>query len=218
MSVSRRLFLDYLASRDHVFYRRVDLDWSEVVAECETCYRSHPEYSWDLVHDDRTEFWNEGETAFRDGFRRHREWGYVAENTQNWKTTCKQPQLHLSWEPALRAQLPFVDCVSVPTLLTPGNVMPWHPDGFWFYKSRYPAESQFVVRCITFLRDWDVGHFLQVRQSVITHWRAGDTFFWHPDHWHLAANAGIANRWTCNVTGLLSPEVDIELDITTTPV
>ena len=60
-----------------------------------------------------------------------------------------------------------------------------------------------IIRFVVFMKDWDIGHVLQSENSIISHWKAGDTIVWHPGKFHLSANIGISSKWTFNITGIL---------------
>jgi hypothetical protein len=214
VSVSRKNFLDYLLTVDYIKYTTIKDDWSSIIAECEAVSQANPDYKWPLVYQDgEMDRWGEGGKLLDESFQKNKDWGYLPSNTMSWKTTCKKPQLHMSWENRISSQLPFEpDCVVTPTLMTPGNVMPWHQDGFYYFKNNTSSELfQYVIRCLIFLKDWETGHYLQVEDSVIHHWKAGDVLFWHPDRWHVVANVGYTNRWTCNITGILTETIDYQI-------
>jgi hypothetical protein len=114
----------------------------------------------------------------------------------------------MSWEENVAKQLPLLNLISLPTLQTPGNVLPWHQDKFFNFKRNYPNDIKFIVRFTIFMKDWQIGHVLQAGNSIISHWRAGDCVIWYPDRWHLSANIGINNKWTNNITGILTEEIN----------
>ena len=213
MSVSRKDFLNYLATVDYVRLMTIDHDWSSIIEECEAVYHQHPDYVWSLVYEDEAfDTWSTGQ-QLNQSLEQCKRWGYLPSNTINWKTTCKQPQLHMSWERDLVGALPFEEnCVITPTMIPPGNTMPWHVDTYSYFKNQCGAErQQFVARILIFLKDWETGHYLQCGDSVIHHWQAGEVLIWHPDRPHVAANVGYTNRWTCNITGILQETIDFDI-------
>jgi hypothetical protein len=208
VSVSRKKFLDYLETVDYVKVGKVKLDSALVIAECEETAKNNPGYWWSLVVDENNfEEWNGLGKDLRKTLQTNKDYGYTSDNTRSWKTTCNKPQIHMSWEKGLIAQIPLLDKINTPTLQKPGNVMPWHQDRFYYFKQTH-ADSEFVARFLVFLKDWELGHVLQAGNSIISHWSAGDIITWHPTRMHLSANIGITNKWTNNLTGILPQQID----------
>jgi hypothetical protein len=87
--------------------------------------------------------------------------------------------------------------------------MPWHIDNFHFWKRNYPT-SEHIIRFIVFQEDWKHGQIIQAGSSIISHWQAGDAVTWHPTRWHLSTNAGVENKWTTAVTGILLEEFEVD--------
>lgn len=211
MSVSRKNFLDYLSTVDFVRFSNINDDWNSIEQECEQCATDHPDYSWTLVVDDQFRAWGNNGQLLADNLDLNRQYGYTSANTHSWKTTCKEPQLHMSWESRIVAQLPLSHAVNTPTLQHPGQVTPWHRDRHYYYKKTHPGMEDYVVRFLMFLKDWQIGHIVQAGNSVITHWKAGDVILWHPMRLHLSGNIGINNKWTNNITGILNEEIDFKI-------
>jgi len=86
----------------------------------------------------------------------------------------------------------------------PGNTNPWHFDTYQGAVEKgnlTDKERKNVKRYLLFLENWDWGHFLQVGNSVLTHWKAGDMYTWDYGMYHLSTNGGVTPKWTCQVTG-----------------
>ena len=66
----------------------------------------------------------------------------------------------------------------------------------------------YTIRFIVFHNDWEIGHIIQAGDSYIPHWKQGDVITWFPRRWHLAANIGMLDKWTTNITGVLREEVN----------
>ena len=88
--------------------------------------------------------------------------------------------------------------------MPPGTIMPEHRD----YYSRYrqvnnlkPIEK--VGRALIFLDDWKSGHYFELDRNPIVNWNKGDYCFWEEDAPHIAANIGVENRYTMQVTVVL---------------
>ena len=86
----------------------------------------------------------------------------------------------------------------------PGNFTAWHFDTYHSVAKKgnlSESDKKKVKRYWIALEDWHWGHFVQVGNSVLTHWKAGQIFTWPYGMYHLGANAGIKTRWSCQVTG-----------------
>lgn len=88
----------------------------------------------------------------------------------------------------------------------PGHTNPWHIDRFYKIKQTYPNDTRQTVRANIFLEDWKIGHFLQVEDKVVTHWKAGEGFIWDESVYHLSSNAGLEPKFTLQVSGFLNED------------
>jgi hypothetical protein len=53
------------------------------------------------------------------------------------------------------------------------------------------------------LEDWKPGHYLEAAGKPYVNWFAGDTLEWVYDEPHAAANIGLEDRYTLQITGHL---------------
>ncbi len=86
----------------------------------------------------------------------------------------------------------------------PGSTNPWHHDTYQgILKKNLDPKNNFktVMRILIFVDPWQWGHFLQVGNEVISHWKRGDVYSWDSDRYHLATNSGITSRYTIAITG-----------------
>lgn len=85
----------------------------------------------------------------------------------------------------------------------PGSINPWHFDSYQKIKNKYTlSKNQRIVRLLVFVKPWHWGHFSQVGNNVITHWKSGDCYTWDFQKYHLASNSGIVNRYVMSITGI----------------
>lgn len=213
MLVSRKNFLEYLKSVDFVWFGNINLDWKSIQQECNQAVNDHPQYWCSLVVDkDDEDSWDNIGDEYYAELSNIRRLGYTKDNTRSWETTAARPPLIMDWEKALVEKLPLDYAICRPTLQMPGNIMPWHEDKFFYFRRQYPDMSDWVARFIVFQNDWTQGQIIQAGNSICSHWRAGDVIVWHPNRWHLSANAGIQGKWSCNVTGILHKEIDFVIE------
>jgi len=86
----------------------------------------------------------------------------------------------------------------------PGQTNPWHFDTYEanFKKGNLLEEDRKNIRrYLLFLEDWHWGHFVQIGNSVVSNWKAGEMYTWDYGMYHLSVNAGIVPKWTCQITG-----------------
>lgn len=102
-----------------------------------------------------------------------------------------------------------IDVKTVSAILQPpGNTVTMHRDTFFKFKTLYPEDQRQKVRANIYLEDWKPGHFLNYQDEnyvwqTSTHWKAGDGFLWDSDNLHLSANAGLAPKYTLQISGFL---------------
>lgn len=87
--------------------------------------------------------------------------------------------------------------------MTTGTVMPVHQDLYKRYIELFNLQGQeySIRRALLLLEDWQSGHYLEVRGKPYVKWRAGDTVEWEYDTPHMAANIGLEDRYTLQITG-----------------
>jgi hypothetical protein len=87
--------------------------------------------------------------------------------------------------------------------MTPGCVLPNHSDTYARFKKLHNVDNTHsVYRAVIMLEDWQSGHYFEIDGSAHTGWLAGDTFIWQSDVAHLAANMGMTDRYTLQITGV----------------
>lgn len=84
-----------------------------------------------------------------------------------------------------------------------GTVMPEHSDLYKRYIEVFNLEGQenTIRRAIVLLEDWKSGHYLEVMGVPVVDWKAGQTVEWAYDTPHMAANIGLEDRYTLQITG-----------------
>jgi hypothetical protein len=87
--------------------------------------------------------------------------------------------------------------------MSTGTVMPVHNDLYKKYIDRFNLHEQeeTVYRALILLEDWKSGHYLEVMNTPIVGWNAGTVVEWTYDTPHMAANIGLEDRYTLQITG-----------------
>lgn len=85
----------------------------------------------------------------------------------------------------------------------PGCVLPNHSDTYARFCDIHKVEdAEQIYRAVIMLEDWNSGHYFEIDGTPYTGWIAGDTFVWRNDVEHLAANVGMTDRYTLQITGV----------------
>lgn len=85
---------------------------------------------------------------------------------------------------------------------TPGTYFPMHIDRYGYYsKANNIQDLSSIVRYVLFLEDSAPGHMLQIGDTVYHNWPAGLCVGWNHSTPHMAANLGMQDRYTLQITG-----------------
>lgn len=86
-----------------------------------------------------------------------------------------------------------------------GTVMPVHSDLYKRYIELFDLQGQehTIRRALILLEDWKPGHYLEALSKPYVNWSAGDVVEWIYDVPHSAANIGLEDRYTLQITGHL---------------
>ena len=89
--------------------------------------------------------------------------------------------------------------------MSTGTVMPVHQDRYKRYIELFNLQGRehLIRRALVLLEDWRPGHYLEVLGEPVVSWKAGDVIQWDYDTPHMAANIGLEDRYTLQITGHL---------------
>jgi UDPglucose 6-dehydrogenase len=90
--------------------------------------------------------------------------------------------------------------------MVPGESMPRHIDHYRTYQQLFDADYKNVRRVLVMLENWKPGHYLEINGQGIVNWVAGDWFMWESDTPHAAANIGVDDRYTLQITGTVATD------------
>lgn len=108
-----------------------------------------------------------------------------------------------AWMSPLRQYFPWQHFSWSVYRMTPGCVLPNHADTYARFREIHCIEDpDSIHRAVIFLEDWQSGHYFEIDGSPLTDWLAGDTVIWRNDVQHLAANMGMTDRYTLQITGI----------------
>jgi len=82
------------------------------------------------------------------------------------------------------------------------EVMPVHSDHYETYSKVFNIKTEDIFRAIVFLQPWKSGHYFEIDNTPITNWIKGEYVLWQGDVPHMAANIGLEDRYTLQITGI----------------
>jgi len=85
--------------------------------------------------------------------------------------------------------------------MSTGDIMPTHVDHFRKYCEIFNIDRSQVKRAVVFLEDWKIGHYFDIGGEAIVNYEAGKYIIWDCDEPHFAANIGVEDRYTLQITG-----------------
>lgn len=87
--------------------------------------------------------------------------------------------------------------------MSTGTVLPTHRDSYAKYIGLHNLQGRehTIRRAIVYLEDWKPGHYAEYLDEPFVNWSAGDVVEWTYDTPHMAANLGLAPRYTLQITG-----------------
>ena len=88
--------------------------------------------------------------------------------------------------------------------MAPGDNLPYHSDTYKKYINLFNLQTRNmqIWRYVFFVEDWKPGHIFEIANRPFSNWKAGDWVSWRYDVPHMAANLGIENRYTIQLTGV----------------
>jgi len=86
---------------------------------------------------------------------------------------------------------------------SPGQTLPLHEDTFFKFASVNDVHPSECVRINIFLEDWQSGHYFEINQNSVLHWKQGDAILIKYNEPHLSGNMGMTEKYTMQVTGVL---------------
>lgn len=84
----------------------------------------------------------------------------------------------------------------------PMTALGLHADTFGTYRRKYDVQEDKVFRAMTFVDDWEWGHYTLIGNEVVHQYQAGDTVQIKPNVFHCSGNMGFNPQITMNITGV----------------
>ena len=92
--------------------------------------------------------------------------------------------------------------------MSTGDIMPRHSDHFNTYQKIYNVEKSKVWRAVVVLQDWEPGHYFDIEHRAIVNYKRGEFVLFDAFCEHSAANLGLKDRYTLQITGQL-PSLEV---------
>jgi hypothetical protein len=87
--------------------------------------------------------------------------------------------------------------------MSTGDIMPRHTDHFNTYQKIFNVEKSKVWRAVVVLQDWEPGHYFDIEHRAIVNYKRGEFVLFDAFCEHSAANLGLKDRYTLQITGQL---------------
>ena len=88
--------------------------------------------------------------------------------------------------------------------MPPGTIMPEHEDTYPRFKELFDVEDvNKICRILVFMDDWKSGHYFELNGVPYPNWSKGDYVYWRGMTPHIAANLGVEDRYTMQITATL---------------
>jgi len=84
----------------------------------------------------------------------------------------------------------------------PGQTIPAHLDTFFTFSSNNGVDPADCVRINVFLEDWKSGHYFEINETPVLHWKQGDAIIIRNSDLHLSGNMGMQPKYTMQITGV----------------
>tara|TARA_R110000850_G_scaffold93832_1_gene198375 strand:+ start:128 stop:640 length:513 start_codon:yes stop_codon:yes gene_type:complete len=87
--------------------------------------------------------------------------------------------------------------------MSTGDIMPRHADHFDTYQKIFNVDKSKVWRAVVVLQDWESGHYFDIEHRAIVNYKRGEYVLFDAHCKHSAANIGLNDRYTLQITGQL---------------
>jgi len=107
------------------------------------------------------------------------------------------------WLDKLAEKIGLTNCVFTFYKMSTGDIMPRHVGHFNTYQKLFNVEKSKVWRAVVVLQDWEPGHYFDIEHRGIVNYKRGEFVLFDAYCEHSAANIGLKDRYTLQITGQL---------------
>lgn len=134
-----------------------------------------------------------------------REKGYNQDERYFTGQMCGHNEVQPSWNDKIvewvREEFELEDIGCCYYRMVTNEILPTHGDDYKLYREKFDCELDDINRIIIFLEDWKSGHYFEMDGEPKVNWKAGNYIIWKGRIEHMAANIGIEDRYTLQITG-----------------
>ena len=134
-----------------------------------------------------------------------REKGYNQDEQYFTGQMCGHNEVQPSWNDKIvewvREEFELEDIGCCYYRMVTNEILPTHGDDYKLYREKFDCELDDINRIIIFLEDWKSGHYFEMDGEPKVNWKAGNYIIWRGGIEHMAANIGIEDRYTLQITG-----------------
>ena len=134
-----------------------------------------------------------------------REKGYNQDERYFTGQMCGHNEIQPSWNDKIvewvREEFELEDIGCCYYRMVTNEILPTHGDDYKLYREKFDCELDDINRIIIFLEDWKSGHYFEMDGEPKVNWKAGNYIIWRGGIEHMAANIGIEDRYTLQITG-----------------
>ena len=87
--------------------------------------------------------------------------------------------------------------------MSTGDIMPRHSEHFNTYQKIYNVGKSKIWRAVVVLQNWEPGHYFDIDHRAIENYKRGEFLLFYAFCEHSAANIGLKDRYTLQITGQL---------------
>ena len=108
-----------------------------------------------------------------------------------------------NWIGECAKQIGLTSCGFTFYKMVTGDIMPRHADHFMTYQKIFNVDKSKVRRAVIVLQDWEPGHYFDIENEAIVNYKQGEYVLFDAFTNHSAANIGLKDRYTLQITGQL---------------
>tara|TARA_B100000424_G_scaffold253660_1_gene231013 strand:- start:2365 stop:2871 length:507 start_codon:yes stop_codon:yes gene_type:complete len=114
----------------------------------------------------------------------------------------------LPWLDKIASKIGLQNCGFTFYKMSTNDIMPRHKDHFNMYQSLFNVDKSKVWRAVIVLQDWEPGHYFDIEDRAIVNYKKGEFVLFDAFCSHSAANLGLSDRFTLQITGQL-PSLEV---------
>jgi hypothetical protein len=140
------------------------------------------------------------QSAYADDITEWKRQGYKHDSFTGEMCVVKE---NFEWLNTIAQKIGLSNCGFTFYKMSTGDIMPRHVDHFLTYQKLFNVEKSKVWRAVIVLQDWEPGHYFDIEHRAIVNYKRGEFVLFDAFCLHSAANIGLTDRYTLQITGQL---------------